>query len=140
MRSGHVKNLFGRREARVARFPTRGAASSIISVSNKHELAERLRDALEPRAQAREVKMFGGLSFMVNDKIALGTMSDGSLLVRADPKRDDLLDVKGARQAEMGKGRAMGKGWITVTYEGIATEEDLDFWVGVALEYNAGAA
>ena len=42
----------------------------------------------------------------------------------------------GARPAEMGAGRAMGAGWIDVAEQAIATDEQLSFWIEVALEYN----
>lgn len=101
------------------------------------ELADRIREALAAKPSVREVKMFGGLAFMVNDKMAVCVMSDGDLLVRADPERaDELLDAREARPAEMGAGRAMGKGWISVGREAIETGEGLDSWLGVALEYN----
>jgi TfoX/Sxy family transcriptional regulator of competence genes len=81
--------------------------------------------------------MFGGLSFMVNERMVVSVKSDGDLLVRADPERaDGLLSVRGAQPAEMGAGRVMGGGWLSVGEEAIGTEEDLDFWIGVALEYN----
>ncbi len=81
--------------------------------------------------------MFGGLAFMVNEAMVVCVMRDGDLLVRADPERaDDLLTAGGARPAEMGAGRAMGKGWIAVGEEAVATSEGLDSWLGVALEYN----
>lgn len=81
--------------------------------------------------------MFGGLAFMVDDAMVVCVMSDGDLLVRADPQRaDDLLTARGARPAEMGGGRAMGKGWIAVGEDAVATDEGLDSWLGVALEYN----
>lgn len=101
------------------------------------ELADRIREALAPQPLVREVKMFGGLSFMVNERMAVGVMKDGALLVRADPERaDELLAAKGAQPAEMGAGRPMSKGWIAVDEEAIATQDDLGFWIGVALEYN----
>ena len=101
------------------------------------ELAERVRDALGARPSVREVKMFGGLAFMVNEAMVVCVMSDGDLLVRADPQRaDDLLTAMGARPAEMGAGRAMGKSWISVSHDAIAAEEGLDFWLSVGLEYN----
>lgn len=54
--------------------------------------------------------MFGGLSFMVNDRMAVCVRSDGDLLVRADPaKADDLLTRDGAGPAETGEGRPMSK-------------------------------
>lgn len=80
--------------------------------------------------------MFGGLSFMVNEKLAVGANSNGDLLLRCDPEWvDDLLTGKGAQWAEM-SGRQMGKGWLVVRAEGIATQENFNFWIGVALEYN----
>lgn len=82
--------------------------------------------------------MFGGLSFMVNERMLVGVLHDGALLVRADPRRaDELVAIEGARPAEMGAGRPMGKGWVAVGEAAIATDERLDFWIGVALEYNA---
>lgn len=81
--------------------------------------------------------MFGGLSFMVADSMVVSVGSDGDLLVRAEPERtEELLAIAGARLAEMGAGRAMGDGWITVDRNAIAGRESLDFWLDVALEHN----
>lgn len=101
-------------------------------------LDERIRDALHSGRAVREVRMFGGLCFMVDEKMVLGVMGDGGLLVRADPaRRDDLLAVDGARQAEMGAGRSMGPSWISVTPNAVATKTALNFWVNESLAYNA---
>lgn len=103
-------------------------------------LADRIRAALAGRPAVREVTMFGGLSFMVNGKLAVGVDRGGDLLLRCHPDRADaLLADPAARPAEMGKGRRMSKGWITVGAEGIATKRDLDRWIRVALEYNDAA-
>jgi TfoX/Sxy family transcriptional regulator of competence genes len=81
--------------------------------------------------------MFGGLSFMVNERMVVSVTGDRALLVRADPEwADDLLKVEGAQPAEMGAGRPMGKGWIAVAEEAVATQQDLDVWIGIALEHN----
>lgn len=106
-------------------------------MAGNRELVDRIRDALAARPAVREVKMFGGLSFMVNQRIVVSVKSDGDLLVRADPEQaDELLTVEGAQPAEMGAGRAMGNGWIWVAEETIATDESFEFWIAVALEYN----
>ena len=82
--------------------------------------------------------MFGGLSFMVNEKIVVAARPAGALLVRADPARnDELLALPGAAQAEMGTGRSMGPSWISVAPKAIATDEQLSFWLDVALDYNS---
>ncbi len=101
------------------------------------ELVDRVRDALAAQPSVREVKMFGGLSFMVNEKMVVSVRGGSGLLVRADPEQaDELLTAKGARPAEMGAGRAMSRGWIAVAEEAIATDEAFDFWIDMALEYN----
>lgn len=102
------------------------------------DLANRIREALADEPFTREVKMFGGLAFMVNGKLAIGAYnSDGGLLLHGDPEHlDDLLVKKGAKLAEMGAGRQMGNGWIAVDAQTITTKKDLDYWIGIALEYN----
>ncbi|MBO0852821.1 MAG: TfoX/Sxy family protein [Nocardia sp.] len=99
-------------------------------------LADRVREALETNPVVREVKMFGGLSFMVNDKMVVAVRSDHGLLVRVHPDRvDELRTIDGAQIATMG-GRTMHKGWLSVSEEAVATPERLDFWIETAMEYN----
>ena len=84
--------------------------------------------------------MFGGLAFMVNEKmVACVPGGGGALLVRVSRSRDaEYLEVVGARRAEMGKGRSMGEGWITVDEEALADDGDLHFWIDAVLEHAAG--
>lgn len=103
-------------------------------------LVERVRAALSAHGPVREVRMFGGLSFLVDDRMVVSVRRDGELLVRADPARaDQLLTLAGARTAEMGAGRAMGPSWIAVSAPATATDEGLDVWLGVALEHRGDA-
>lgn len=84
--------------------------------------------------------MFGGLSFMVNDKMVVAVGRDGDLLVRVDPERNsELIALPGVRPAEMGVGRAMGPSWISVAHDALVADEQLSFWVAVALDHNARA-
>lgn len=100
-------------------------------------LIERLRGLLADEHVLREVSMFGGKSFMVNEKLTVSAQKDGGLLVRvAADQHKQLLAQSGAAQAEMGAGRDMGPGWIKVAAEAISHDESLSHWVGVALEYN----
>lgn len=98
-------------------------------------LADRIREALASH-EVREVKMFGGLSFIVNDKILATANNHGDLMVRCDPDVvGDLLDRKAASWAGM-KGRKMSKGWIRVKLEGYENDDDFKFWIDVALQHN----
>lgn len=100
-------------------------------------LLKRVRDVLGATCAVREVSMFGGRAFMVNEKMLVSVGSDGDLLVRVDPERSgELRAMSGVRQAEMGAGRSMGTGWVTVAEQAVATDDALVFWIGAATEYN----
>ena len=103
------------------------------------ELADRVRSALSDRDHVREVKMFGGLAFMVDERMVVCVSGGGSdLLVRIAPERDaELVERPGARRAEMGKDRSMGEGWITVDEQALTSDDDLQHWMDVALEFHA---
>lgn len=98
------------------------------------ELADRIRAGLAGEPAVREVSMFGGLSFLVNGKLALAANRHGDLMLRCDPARVDELTGRGAAIAEM-RGRQMSRGWITVRSADLATEQDLAFWLRVALDH-----
>jgi TfoX/Sxy family transcriptional regulator of competence genes len=100
--------------------------------------AERVRTALAGR-QVREVKMFGGLAFMVDERMVVCVSAGGSdLLVRVSPDSDaQHLEKPGAVRAEMGKGRSMGEGWITVDKTALAEDKDFTYWMTAALSFHA---
>jgi TfoX/Sxy family transcriptional regulator of competence genes len=104
------------------------------------QLADRVRGALADEPNIREVKMFGGLAFMVDEKMVVSVSGGGgALLVRVSRSRDaEYLQMAGARRAEMGKSRSMGEGWIAVDEQALAEDRVLHFWIDAALEYNAG--
>jgi len=100
------------------------------------ELANRIREALGELPSVREVNMFGGLSFVVNEKMALSASNGGDMLLRVDPGRMEDLLGRGAEFAEMGRGRQMSKGWIVVKAEQIESDDEFGFWLEAALEFN----
>lgn len=99
------------------------------------ELADRIRAALSDEPVVREVAMFGGLSFLVNGKLALTANNRGDMMLRCDPARVDELTGRGATVAEM-RGRQMSMGWLVISAEDLRTDEDWAFWLGAALEHN----
>lgn len=81
--------------------------------------------------------MFGGRAIMVNNKMIVSVGRNGDLLVRvAADRHETLLSEPGAEQAQMGAGRDMGLGWITVAPEVIADDGRLAFWVDMAMRHN----
>ena len=108
-----------------------------VMTPEQHRLVQRVRTLVNDEPDVREVSMFGGRAIMVNDKMIVSAGKSGDLLVRADAERHEaLLNEPGATQAQMGAGRDMRPGWITVAPEAIADDERLAFWVNVARDHN----
>ena len=101
-------------------------------------LADRIRIALKQKRVAyHEKKMMGGLSFMVNDKMCVGVVKD-ELMVRIDPEiYEESLKKQGCHAMDF-TGRVL-KGFVLVSPEGIDMEEDLTYWIELALEFNPKA-
>ena len=99
-------------------------------------LIHRVRAHLSGEPTLREVRMFGGLSFMVRDQMVVAARKE-SLLVRVDPEQGpELAQRPGAAQAQMGKGRDMGPSWIDVAADALDDDAVLAEWIDVAMVYN----
>ncbi|WP_202868951.1 TfoX/Sxy family protein [Kribbella antibiotica] len=99
------------------------------------DLADRIRDVFAGLS-VREVKMFGGLTFMVNDKMTATANTHGDLMIRCDPDRvEDLLTKPGADWPSM-RGKKMSKGWIVVEADRVESDKVLGSWLEEALDYN----
>lgn len=102
----------------------------------QQDLVERVRNALRYR-EPREVRMFGGVSFMVEERMVVAARKDGALLLRIDPSTAaDLLTQPGAHPALMGTDRPMGDGWISIDPAAL-DGPGLDAWVEHALAFHA---
>ena len=103
------------------------------------QLAERIRKALAGHS-FREVNMFGGLSFLINEKLDVSATTQGDLMIRCDPQLvDELVHKPGAAWAEM-RGQKMKKGWLRIDATGTHDEQSLAFWINTALQHNEKAA
>ena len=98
-------------------------------------LADRIRTVLhEKKVAFEEKKMMGGLTFMVNDKMCVGIVKD-ELMSRIGPKvYEDALTRDGVRAMDF-TGRPM-KGYVFVNAEGKDTEDQLNHWIELAVQFN----
>nr|WP_225668038.1 TfoX/Sxy family protein [Arthrobacter sp. 147(2020)] len=111
---------------------TEGAA--VINTSSSREyLSVRLRDLFASYPDVREIRMFGGISFMVNDRMAVAADRAGDLLVRTNPTDYDDLLRRGAVPALMGQDKPMGRGWLTVPRHQLDDDAELAYWVKVGI-------
>jgi TfoX/Sxy family transcriptional regulator of competence genes len=99
------------------------------------KLADSVRERMaETHKHIEEKKMFGGLCFMVNDKMCIGVEKD-RLMLRVDPEDyEELLEKEGCAPMDF-TGKPM-KGYIYVDVDVLKTKKQINYWVGLALEYN----
>jgi TfoX/Sxy family transcriptional regulator of competence genes len=98
------------------------------------DLANRIRELIGAEPDLTEMKMFGGLGFLVGGNMAVAASGQGGLLVRVDPDETEALVAKPhARRFEM-RGRAM-EGWLRVDDEGVKTKRQLEPWVKRGVAY-----
>lgn len=101
------------------------------------KMADRIREALAAQKNIEEKKMFGGLCFMVNDKMCIGVNED-EIMCRIDPDIYEVaLERNGARPMDF-TGRPM-KGYVFVHEDGIKKKSDFDYWISRCLEFNKKA-
>jgi TfoX/Sxy family transcriptional regulator of competence genes len=98
-------------------------------------LADRIRHALGPDARVVEIKMFGGLCFMVRAHMALGVM-DERLMVRVGAENYERAVAAPHAGPMKFTGRPM-KGIIVIETAGCATAGNVKRWVARALAFNA---
>lgn len=76
----------------------------------------------------------GGIAFMVEDKMCVGVVKD-NLMARIDPEiYEQSLQNPGCREMDF-TGRPM-KGFVFVEPKATDMDDDLTYWIGLALEYN----
>jgi len=96
-------------------------------------LADRIRVALAGTKKIVEKKMFGGIAFMINDKMCVGVHKD-DLILRCEPDMtDELIVKKGARPFDL-SGKPM-KGWLLVESGGCKTDKQLIAWIKEGVEF-----
>jgi TfoX/Sxy family transcriptional regulator of competence genes len=100
------------------------------------KLANRVREIISLSGKKIEEKrMFGGLCFMVNDKMCLGIEQE-RMMVRLDPSvTDEVMEKEGVSPMDF-TGKPM-KGFVFVAAEVLNSKKQLGFWIRLALDYNS---
>lgn len=98
-------------------------------------LADRIRLYFDSkRVGYLEKKMMGGLCFMVDDKMCVGIVKEDLMARIGTEVYDEAMKKEGARPMDFTK-RPM-KGYVFVAPEGFDMEEDLAYWLELALDFN----
>ncbi len=97
-------------------------------------LGDRLRPLLAKKKLALvEKKMFGGLGFMLNGNMLIGTTAKGALLVRIDPDKANEAATRGAEPMHMGP-RVM-TGFMSVDPATLPDDAAVKSWIDYCLAY-----
>jgi TfoX/Sxy family transcriptional regulator of competence genes len=79
----------------------------------------------------------GGLVFMYNGKMCVGIIKD-ELMCRIEPSLHDTeVEKHGCRTMDFTK-RPM-KGYILIEETGMRSQQEFDYWINLALEFNPKA-
>ena len=99
------------------------------------QLADRVKQILDSRkVKFNEKKMFGGLCFIVDDKMLMGVEKE-RLMVRIGQEAEaGALKKKGAKPMDF-TGRVM-KGYLFVDNKAVDMDKELEYWVDLCLKYN----
>ena len=97
------------------------------------DLAARLRPLLARKAGLEEKKMFGGVGFMLEGNMLIGTTAKGALLVRIDPAKADDALARGAELMHMGP-RVMS-GFVSVDVKKLKDDAALKDWIAYSSKY-----
>ena len=98
------------------------------------KLAAKIRKALAHLPNVVEQKMFGGLAFMVDNKMCITAGAD-RMMCRIDPGiHEEAIKRKGCSTVIM-RGTDY-KGYVHVDGDGIVNKKDFDYWIARALDYN----
>ncbi|MDT4917292.1 MAG: hypothetical protein QOH89_1992 [Pseudonocardiales bacterium] len=98
------------------------------------ETADRIREVVAREAGLSEMRMFGGLAFLINGNMAVAASGKGGLLLRCAPDQTATL----AAEPHVGpfemRGREMN-GWLRVELPAIESDDALRRWVQVGLDH-----
>ena len=96
-------------------------------------MGDRIRPLLAPLPVV-EKKMFGGIGFMFQGNMLVGTTAKGALLARVDPNRmDDALTRPGAELMQMGA-KAM-TGFVAVSAQALPDAASIKDWIDYSLAF-----
>src|ERR1044071_7207738 len=101
------------------------------------QLSNRIREAMANVPHVEEKLMFGGICYMVNDKMCIGVAND-EMMCRIGPDNyETALEKPGCREMVF-TGSPM-KGYVFVASEGMQSKKGFDYWINLCLEFNAHA-
>ncbi len=92
------------------------------------DLVDRIRELLARLRGVDEMRMFGGLAFLIEGNMAVAVSGQGGLMVRVAPEDTEQL-LSRAHVSPMVMGGREVRGWIRVDPGGVKSTRQLTGWV-----------
>lgn len=108
-----------------------------MNITNEQLIFETRRIIATYIDDVEEKKMFGGLCFMVKEKMCV-CITKERLMLRIDPADAETLSASGECTPMIHNGREM-KGFVHVQGESLKSGKELIAWLKRALDYNKHA-
>jgi TfoX/Sxy family transcriptional regulator of competence genes len=106
----------------------------LLCMAYNEKIADRIREALVDQNNVIEKHMFGGVCFMVNDKMCVGVIKD-DMMIRIDPSlEEEVLAKNGCRMMDF-QTRPM-KGYFYIDADGMKTQKNFEYWIALCLAFN----
>jgi len=103
-------------------------------VAYDDDLANRIRELIAADPDVTELRMFGGLAFLVGGNMSVAASGQGGLMVRVEPGQTEALAAEPHAEPLQMRGRAM-RGWLRVDSEGVRKARQLERWVTCGVAY-----
>jgi TfoX/Sxy family transcriptional regulator of competence genes len=103
----------------------------MTSNTTMDHLAERVRDILGDDPRVTEKTMFGGLTFLLDGHILVGTKKDGRVLLSVGKENFDAALARPGASAMNHNGRRM-TGFVWIEPDAIEDDDDLRDWAKAA--------
>lgn len=98
------------------------------------QLGKRIHDQLTQwKVHFSEKKMFGGIAFMVNDKMCVGITKEEMMLRVMDEHYETSLERNHVKPMEF-TGRVM-KGFLFIEEAAFKKQSDFEYWLKLGLEF-----
>jgi hypothetical protein len=103
-------------------------------MAHDDDLANGIRELLGAERGVEEMRMFGGLAFLINGNMSVAVSGQGGLLVRVPPDDTDKL-VQRPHVSPMVMAGRETRGWLRVAAAGVQTRRQLQGWVTRGVGY-----
>ncbi len=110
------------------------AGATVDHMSYDEDLADRIRELLEPSPGVQEKRMFGGLAFLIHGNMAVAASGRGGLMVRVPPDDTETLLGRSHVTPMVMAGRET-RGWLRVDSDGVREQHQLEEWVDRGTTY-----